>query len=137
MRRNLEDMKKRIGDIIGGCFISAWILVILLFGVSALLGLITGEMYLPDKKGHGGTLHGTAARIVSLIILVICTFIISTLWKGWRRRPVVHPMDLPIDQELERMRERKRRQVERRSYVTQNVERRESMDADDNERGAS
>jgi len=45
-------MKRRIGDIIGGCFLSGWILVILLFEVSALLGLITGEIYLSDKKGH-------------------------------------------------------------------------------------
>ncbi len=126
-------MKRRIGDVIGGCFISAWILVILLFEVSALLGLITGEIYLPDKKGHGGTLHGATARIVSLIILVICTFILSTLWRGWRRRPVVHPMDLPIDRELERMRERKRRQIERRADVTQDVARLESTEADDDE----
>jgi hypothetical protein len=120
-------MKRRIGDIVGGCFMSAWILVILLFGVSALLGLITGEIYLPDKKGHGGTLHGLTARIVSLIILVICTFILSTLWRAWRRRPVVHPMDLPIDRELERMRERKRRQVEQRA----DVQRREATNGDD------
>jgi hypothetical protein len=129
-------MKRRIGDIIGGCFMSAWILVILLFEVSALLGLITGEIYLPDKKGHGGTLHGATGRIVSLIILVICTFILSTLWRGWRRRPVVHPMDLPIDEELERMRERKRRQVERRTGATQEVARRAATD-DDDENGAS
>jgi hypothetical protein len=125
-------MKRRIGDIVGGCFMSAWILVILLFEVSALLGLITGEIYLPDKKGHGGTLHGLTARIVSLIILVICTFILSALWRAWRRRPVVHPMDLPIDRELERMRERKRRQVEQRA----DVQRRETTNGDD-EQGKS
>ena len=111
---------------------SAWILVLLLFEVSALLGLITGEIYLPDKKGHGGTLHGDTARIVSLIILAICTFILSTLWRAWRRRPVVHPMDLPIDRELERMRERKRRQVEQRG----DVQRRQATNGDD-EQGAS
>jgi hypothetical protein len=125
-------MKRRIGDIVGGCFMSAWILVILLFEVSALLGLITGEIYLPDKKGHGGTLHGLTARIVSLIILVICTFNISALWRAWRRRPEVHPMDLPIDRELERMRERKRRQVEQRA----DVQRRETTNGDD-EQGKS
>ena len=128
-------MKRRIGDIIGVCFISAWLLVILLFEVSALLGLITGEIYLPDKKGHGGTLHGATARIISLIILVICTFILSALWRGWRRRPVVHPMDLPIDKELERMRERKRRQAEERAGIRPEVERRKTTD-DVQEKGA-
>ncbi|HZT61432.1 MAG TPA: hypothetical protein VFA21_22690 [Pyrinomonadaceae bacterium] len=128
-------MKIRVGDIIGGCFISGWILVILLFGLSALVGLITGELYLPDKKGGGGTLHDATAKIVSLIILVICTYILSTLWKARRRGRVVHPMDLPVDRELERMRERKRRQVNPRAGVTQDVERREGTDAD--EQGAS
>jgi hypothetical protein len=129
-------MKRRIGDIIGGCFISAWILVILLFGVSALLGLITGEIFLPDKKGGGGTLHGSTARVVSLIILVICAYILSTLWKGWRRGRVVHRTDLPIDRELERMRERRGRQVDPKAGVTQDVERREGTGGDD-EGGAS
>jgi|ERR1051326_1558350 hypothetical protein len=129
-------MKRRIGDIVGGCFISGWILVILLFGVSALLGLFTGEIFLPDKKGGGGTLHGATARVVSLIILVICTFILSTLWKGWRRGRVVHRTDLPIDRELERMRERRSRQDGPMAGATQDVERREGADADDEE-GAS
>jgi hypothetical protein len=44
-------------------------------------------------------------------------------------------MDLPVDRELERMRERKRRQVNPRAGVTQDVERREGTDAD--EQGAS
>jgi hypothetical protein len=43
---------------------------------------------------------------------------------------------LPIDRELERMRERKRRQVERRSDVTHDVKRQEAKDADD-EHGVS
>ena len=128
-------MKIRIGDIIGGCFISVWILVILLFGVNALLGLITGEIYLPDKKGGGGTLHGATARIVSLIILVVCAFILSTLWRARRRGRLVHRMDLPIDRDLERMRERRGRRVDRGADVTQDVERREG--AGDDEEGAS
>ena len=105
--------------------------MILLFDVSALLGLITGEIYLPDKKGHGGTLHGITARLVSLIILVICTFILSKLWRGWRRRPVVHPMDLPIDEALERMRERKRQQAMRGAKVTQEAKRPKATDANE------
>ena len=30
---------------------SGWILVLLLFGLNGLLGLMTGEIYLPNKKG--------------------------------------------------------------------------------------
>lgn len=106
-------MKIRIGDIIGRCFISGWILVILLFGVNALTGLITGEIYLPNKKGSGGTLHGATARIVSLIILIICAFVLSTLWRAWRRGGGVH----------------------RRADVIREVRRHEG--ADDEEGGAS
>ena len=129
-------MKIRIGDIIGGCFISGWILVILLFGVNALLGLITGEIYLPNKKGGGGTLHGATARIVSLIILVICAFILSTLWRARRRGRLVHRGDLPIDRDLERMRERRGRQIDRRADMMPKVKRREGT-GDDDEGGAS
>ena len=129
-------MKIRIGDIIGGCFISGWILVILLFGVNALLGLITGEIYLPNKKGGGGTLHGATARIVSLIILVICAFILSTLWRARRRGRLVHRRDLLIDRDLERMRERRGRQIDRRADMMPEVKRREGT-GDDDEGGAS
>jgi len=128
-------MKIRIGDIIGGCFISGWILVILLFGVNALLGLITGEIYLPNKKGGGGTLHGATARIVSLIILVICAFILSTLWRARRRGRLVHRRDLLIDRDLERMRERRGRQIDRRADMMPEVKRREGTG--DDEGGAS
>ena len=131
-----RDMKIRIGDIIGGCFISVWILVILLFGVNALLGLFIGEIYLPDKKGGGGTLHGATARIVSLIILVISAFILSTLWRAWRRGRRVYRSDLPIDRDLERMRERRARQIDRRADMMREVKRREGAGADD-EDGAS
>ena len=129
-------MKIRIGDIIGGCFISGWILVILLFGVNALLGLITGEIYLPNKKGGGGTLHGATARIVSLIILVICAFILSTLWRARRRGRLVHRRDLLIDRDLERMRERRGRQTDRRADMMPKVKRREGT-GDDDEGSAS
>jgi hypothetical protein len=128
-------MKIRIGDIIGGCFLSGWILVILLFGLSAIIGLITGEIFLPDKRGGGGTLHGATARIVSLIILVICTFILRTLWKAKRRSRQIHPMDLPIDRDLERMRERRRRRNERSADVMPEAKRREG--AGDDEGGVS
>src|SRR5215831_9596350 len=124
-------MKIRIGGIIAGCFVTVWILVLLLYGLSALLGLFTGEIFLPSKKGGGGTLHGATARIVSLIVLVITTLILSALWRAWRRPRLVHRMDSEIDRELERMRERKRRQAEARARVTQDMECRQSIDAED------
>jgi len=126
-----RDMKIRFGDIIGGCFLTGWILVILLFGLSAIVGLITGEIFLPDKRGGGGTLHGATARIVSVIILVVCTFILRTMWKAKRRSRQIHPMDLPIDRDLERMRERRRRRNEQAADVTPGVNRRESAGDDD------
>ena len=102
-------MKIRIGQVIAGAFVTIWILVLLLYGLSALVGLLSGEIFLPSKRGGGGTLHGVTARIVSLVILVITTLILSALWRAWRRRRMVHPVDSEIDRELEAMRERKRR----------------------------
>ena len=114
-------MKIKIGGIIGGCFVGVWILVLLLYGLSALVGLFTGEIFLPSKRGGGGMLHGATARIVSLIILIITTLILSALWRAWRRPRVVHRMDAEIDRELEQMRERKRRQAEAKASVSRDL----------------
>ena len=108
-RLSLGDMKRRIATIFGGCFIAVFILAALLYGVSAVIGLITGEIYLPDKRGHGSTLHGAPARIASLIILIIFAFVLPAVWRAFRSSRGVH----------------------RRADVMREVQRREGTDADD------
>lgn len=83
-------MKRRIVDILAGCFFGLWALVIFIYGVNSLIGLITGDIYLPDKKGHGSTLHGAQARIASCIVFVICAFILSTMFRAWRKKRRMH-----------------------------------------------
>ena len=76
----------RIGDIVGAVFLISWFLVITLFALSALVGLITGVLKLPSKRsGDLVTTQGWEARIVSVLILWIYGWIVSTIWK-WRNR---------------------------------------------------
>ena len=77
-------IKLRVGGIIGGGFAVVWISIVALYGLSGLIGLITGEIYLPSKNGGGGTITGVTARIISAIILVICSLIIWTILSVWR-----------------------------------------------------
>jgi len=78
-------MKLRVGSIIGGVFAVVWISIVALYGLSGLIGLITGEIYLPSKNGGGGTITGVTARIISAVILVICSLIVWTILSVWRK----------------------------------------------------
>ena len=78
-------MKVRIGSIVGGVFAVVWISIVGLYGLSGLIGLITGEIYLPSKNGGGGTITGITARIVSAVILAICSAIIWTILSVWKK----------------------------------------------------
>jgi hypothetical protein len=75
----------RIGDIVGYAFLITWFLVITLFALLALIGLISGELKLPSKRsGNLVTILGWGARIVSVFILAVYGWIVSSIWK-WRK----------------------------------------------------
>lgn len=78
-------MKLRVGSIIGVVFAVIWLSIVGLYGLSGLIGLVTGAIYLPSKNGGGGTITGITARIVSAVILVICTSIIWTILSVWKK----------------------------------------------------
>lgn len=76
----------RIADILGTTFVIAWILVTTIYALSALVGLVTGELKLPSKSsGDLVTMQGWVARIVSVIILAFYGLIVSSIWK-WRKQ---------------------------------------------------
>lgn len=77
------------------------------------------------------------ARIVSLIILVICTYILTTLWRARRRGRLVYRSDLPIDRDLERMRERRGRRIDRGADMMREGKSREGTGDDEGARHSS
>ena len=85
--------KKPAARVFNGCLLfivvmfGLWFLVTL---ICAVIGLITGTLYL---WGRGGTLvlHGTLARIISVIILLVAVFIAWRLRKkdATKRKPKI------------------------------------------------
>jgi hypothetical protein len=71
------------GALFGGCLIATLILATLIYFISAVIGLLTGHLYLPGR-GHSETIHGAWARIISGIILAIFAWIL--VWVLRHRR---------------------------------------------------
>jgi hypothetical protein len=74
---------KWAASLFGGCLIATLLLGILTYFISAVVGLLTGYLYLPGR-GHGGTIHGVWARIISVMILAVFAWIL--LWMSRDRR---------------------------------------------------
>src|SRR5438045_405480 len=68
------------GALFGGCLIATIVLATLIYFISAVIGLLTGHLYLPGR-GHSETIHGVWARIISVIILMFFAWIVV-----WVRR---------------------------------------------------
>ena len=72
------------GALFGGCLIGTLILAALTYFISAVIGLLTGYLYLPGRGSAGGTIHGPWARIISGIILAVFAWIV--VWVSRNRR---------------------------------------------------
>jgi hypothetical protein len=68
----------------GGCLIATLILGTLIYFISALIGLLTGHLYLPGR-GHSETIHGAWARIISVIILMVFAWIVVWVLRNRRK----------------------------------------------------
>jgi hypothetical protein len=63
-----------------GCLVITFLLAVLAFLISAIVGLLTGSLYLPSNSG-GETIHGSWARIASALILLLFGWIAFRIWK--------------------------------------------------------
>jgi hypothetical protein len=72
------------GALLGGCLIGTLILFILTYFISAVIGVLTGHLYLPGR-GHSGTIHGAWARIISVIILMVFAWIVVWMLRNRRK----------------------------------------------------
>jgi hypothetical protein len=62
-----------------GCIVALFVLPIFLFCISAVVGLLTGHLYLVGRRG--GTIHGPWARIISGIFLTIVVLVVLRMLK--------------------------------------------------------
>ena len=65
----------------GGCLALIFIFIALMYFICAVVGLLTGNLFLPGRGSGSATIHGPWARIISVIILAL--FAWSGLW--WLR----------------------------------------------------
>jgi hypothetical protein len=71
----------RAGATFFGCCLALFLLGGLLYAIAAVIGLLTGNLFL-SGRGHGVTLHGPEARILSaLILLGFGWFVLTVLRK--------------------------------------------------------
>ena len=76
----------RVATIFIGCTLAIVLFATFLFLISAVIGLLTGHLYLLDRGGRGnGTLHGPWARIASGIILTFFAWIFVNVLRKRRR----------------------------------------------------
>jgi hypothetical protein len=67
------------------CVIFFLTVFICVYTISAIVGLLTGNLYLAARGGGGGMIHGLGARILSATILVLFGWIAFRIWKPKRR----------------------------------------------------
>jgi hypothetical protein len=78
---------RRLGGLLVGCLLTIFLLSILVTAICAVIGLITGYLWLPP--GRGGLpieLYGIWARVVSAIILFFYGIILFLVFRQNRKR---------------------------------------------------
>ena len=84
-QESLEQGKQAIPKATGtkslyvGCMVALFVLPIFLFCIFAVIGLLTGDLYLVGRRG--ATIHGPWARIISGVILTIVALIAVRMLK--------------------------------------------------------
>jgi hypothetical protein len=64
------------GRLFGGCLAFAIVAIIFTYFIAAVIGLLTGSLYLPSRGRGGDTIHGIWARIISVVILACFVWIL-------------------------------------------------------------
>src|SRR5712692_8647551 len=75
--------KSPVGALFFGCTLACFLFSLLMFLLFAVIGLLTGTLYIPGR-GHEITLHGIWARIVSGLILVGFTSLLVLVFRKSR-----------------------------------------------------
>ena len=77
--------KSPVAAIFFGCTLACFLFSLLMFLLFAVIGLLTGTLYIPGR-GHEITLHGIWARIVSGLILLGFAWVLVLVFRNKSRK---------------------------------------------------
>jgi hypothetical protein len=84
--RQATPVNRWAANLFGGCLIVMIILIPFTYFICAVIGLLTGYLYLPSRGSGGATIHGARARIVSVIILAVFAWIVVWVLRQRKKR---------------------------------------------------
>ena len=70
-----------------GCMIISGLLIVGIYLVAAIVGLLTGNLFLAGRGSGSTTLHGAPARIVSAIILGLAAWFVYRIFRPRQAKP--------------------------------------------------
>jgi len=83
--KRLLPNKSPVGAIFIGCTLTVFLLGLLMYLLFAVIGLLTGTLYIPGR-GPDVTFHGIWARIVSGLILLGFAWLLVLVFRNSRRK---------------------------------------------------
>jgi hypothetical protein len=83
--KQTSPVNRLAGSVLGGCVIATLVLATFTYFISAIIGLVTGHLYLPGR-GHGGMVHGALARILAVVILLMFAWVVVWVLRQRRKR---------------------------------------------------
>ncbi len=87
----LEQRKKAVAKSQRGerffiiCAVAFLVILICAYTIAAIVGLLTGSLYIPGRGSGDVTIHGTWARILSAAMLLLFGWIALRIWKPKNR----------------------------------------------------
>ena len=75
----------KVGAMFIGCTLTLFLLGLLMYLLFAVIGLLTGTLFIPGR-GHEVTLHGIWARIISGLILLGFGWLLMLVFRKSRRK---------------------------------------------------
>jgi hypothetical protein len=84
LRKQAVARSRRGERLFMGCIAISLLVIAGVYGIVALIGLLTGSLYIPANNG-GETIHGRWARVLSAIILLFFGWIAYRIWKPKKR----------------------------------------------------
>lgn len=74
------------GKLLGGCLVVAIVMVTFTYFIAAMIGLVTGHLYVPGRGHSNVVIHGALARMISAVILLVFGWIGVWIFRQRRKR---------------------------------------------------
>jgi hypothetical protein len=85
LRKQAVAQSRRGERLLLGCIATSVLFLAAVYAIAALIGLLTGSLYLPGRGSDDITMHGRWARVVSALILLLFGWIAFRIWRSKKR----------------------------------------------------